>query len=52
VVEDVVSAGTSFSLSIRLLTFDLEVEAAQGDSATSSVDTYLRKEKTPPETDC
>ena len=50
--KNVVSGGTSFSLSIRLLTFNLEVEAAQGDTATSSVTTYLRKEKTPPGVDC
>ena len=52
VVDDVVAGGTSFSLSIRLLTFNLEVEAAQGDTASTSVDTYLRKDKTPPEVDC
>ena len=52
VSDDVVSSGTSFSLSIRELTFNLEVDAAQGNTATTSVKTYLRKENTPPEVDC
>ena len=52
VADGVVSGGTSFSLSIRLLTFDLEVDASPGKTAATSVNTYLRKEKTPPGVDC
>ena len=52
VVDDVVSGGTSFAVSSRVITFGLEVTAAQGDTASSTVNTYMRKQTTPPAGAC